>query len=91
MIGDPEVIGRRRGYNPDVTEAGITIEFEVEEDESGGYNASARVGSHSLITQGDDLDELRAMIEDLLKLFTETSGQRVASYTFRFSPAPIAA
>ena len=80
-----------RGYDAVVSTEAITMEFEVEEDESGGYNAAARVGTHSLITEADDLDGLRAMIEDLVALYTDQSGISVAAYTFRFSPAPVAA
>ena len=39
------------------------IIFEVREDEvDGGYNARAL--GHSIFTQGDSLDDLRAMVKD---------------------------
>jgi hypothetical protein len=69
------------------TEA-ITIEFEVEEDESGGYNASARVGTHSLITEADDLESLRVKIIDLLSLYAAQSDTPMPPYAFHFRVIP---
>jgi len=69
----------------------IVIEFEVETDPAGGYCAYARLDTHSLVTQGDTLDELKLMIEDLLASFTANSGQTVVTYSLVFQPAPLAA
>jgi hypothetical protein len=69
----------------------IVVEFEVETDPTGGYCAYARVETHSLVTQGDTLDELKAMIEDLLANFAVNSGQTILTYSLVFQPAPIAA
>lgn len=41
------------------------IIFLVEEDPEGGYNARAL--GHSIFTEGDTLDELKANIKDALK------------------------
>ncbi|QMW02751.1 type II toxin-antitoxin system HicB family antitoxin [Spirosoma foliorum] len=38
--------------------------FQVEPDEEGGYVARAKLATGSIITQGDTLDELKAMIKD---------------------------
>ena len=38
--------------------------FQVEPDEDGGYVASAKLTNGSIITQGDTLDEFKAMIKD---------------------------
>lgn len=69
----------------------LVVEFLIEHDESGGYNASARVGTHSLITEGDSLDELHAAIVDLLRLFAAQSGVDVGSYRLEFPLQPAAA
>lgn len=72
------------------TEA-VIIEFEVESDPDGGYCAAAQVGNHSLVTQGDTLDELRTMVEDLLQSYMVNSGNTVLTYSLVFSPTPLAA
>ena len=41
------------------------IVFIVEEDESGGY--CARAVGHAIFTQGETLDETRAMIQDAVQ------------------------
>jgi predicted RNase H-like HicB family nuclease len=69
----------------------VIIEFEVEHDEDGSYTASAQVDNHTLVTQGDTLDELHTMVEDLLRSFTANSGFRVLSYSLVFQPLPVAA
>jgi hypothetical protein len=72
--------------------ATLDVVFEVSPDEAGGYCAHAKLGAHSLVTEGDTLDELVAMIRDVLSLYTQQSGNEVASYALRFIPAnPIAA
>ena len=38
--------------------------FQVEPDEEGGYVARTKLATGSIITQGDTLDELKAMIKD---------------------------
>ena len=38
--------------------------FQVEPDEDGGYVARTKLTTGSIITQGDTLDELKAMIKD---------------------------
>jgi predicted RNase H-like HicB family nuclease len=68
----------------------LVVEFEVEADEPGGYNAFVQLGTHSLATQGDTLDELKAMVEDVLQLYAEHSGNSILSYSLVFRPAPVA-
>ena len=82
----------QRGYNPLMSEAHLDVVFEVAADESGGYCAQAQLGSHSLFTEAETLDELEAMIRDVLRLYAKESGNAVASYSLRFVPAnPVAA
>ena len=51
------------------------IIFEVREDEAdGGY--VARALGHSIFTQGDDLDELRAMVKDAVACHFEDASSR---------------
>lgn len=38
--------------------------FQVDPDEDGGYIAQAKLAGGSIITQGDDLNELKEMIRD---------------------------
>ena len=38
--------------------------FTVEPDEDGGYVARTKLAAGSIITQGDTMDELKAMIKD---------------------------
>lgn len=42
------------------------IEFQVKPDEDGGYMARARLDKGSIVTQGDTLPELKAMIKDAI-------------------------
>lgn len=42
------------------------IIFEVEEDEIDGGFVAAALG-HGIVTQGDTLDELRAMVKDAVR------------------------
>ena len=69
----------------------ILVEFKVEKDETGTYCASSQVGTHSLATQGQSLDELNTMIEDLLELFSDESGVTVLSYRLLMHCSPRAA
>lgn len=70
----------------------IDVVFDVAADESGGYCAQAKLDNHSLFTEGDTLDELDAMIRDVLRLYASESGNSIASYALRFVPAdPVAA
>jgi predicted RNase H-like HicB family nuclease len=41
--------------------------FTVEADEDGGYVAKTRLGKGSIVTQGDTLTELKAMIVDAVQ------------------------
>ena len=51
------------------------IIFEVREVEEGGYNARAL--GHSIFTEGDDLDDLRAMVKDAVAChFNERDPER---------------
>jgi predicted RNase H-like HicB family nuclease len=41
--------------------------FQVEPDEDGGYTASSKLASGSIITQGDSMNELKEMIKDAVE------------------------
>ncbi|GAA4413908.1 2-oxoisovalerate dehydrogenase E1 subunit beta [Nibrella viscosa] len=41
--------------------------FTVEADEDGGYVAKSRLDNGSIVTQGDTLEELKAMIIDAIQ------------------------
>jgi hypothetical protein len=58
--------------------------FEVHIDDDGNYCAQAEVAGGALFTDGRDLNELHAMILDLLKLYETDSGKLVTSYALRF-------
>ena len=84
-----------RRYNPAVSnaiEAGV-ITFEVREEEGGGYSAYARVDDYSMCTQGDDLEELRRMIEDLVTDYNQHEVSVIQAFALKFaaSPRPVAA
>lgn len=49
----------------------LNVVFDVTAEETGGYCAQAKLGSHSLFTEGDTLGELEAMIRDVLRLYSE--------------------
>jgi hypothetical protein len=66
--------------------------FDVHVDEDGNYCAQAEAGDSALFTDGKDLNELHAMILDLLRLYEVESGLSVTSYALRFSTShPVAA
>jgi predicted RNase H-like HicB family nuclease len=43
------------------------LQFKVYQEEEGGYVAKAKFESGSIITEGDDLKELKEMIKDAVK------------------------
>ncbi|WP_019988387.1 type II toxin-antitoxin system HicB family antitoxin [Rudanella lutea] len=43
------------------------LTFQVEPDEDGGYVASSKLATGSIITQGDTMDELKEMIKDAIE------------------------
>jgi len=59
------------------------IVFEVTRDEAGNYCASASTYHGSLNTDAATLDELVAMIADLLALYTEDTGDKVDRIVLR--------
>jgi len=65
------------------------IVFVVSEDESGGYNARA-VG-HGIFTEADNLDELKAMIEDAIDAYFFDSPSKPRSYTISYQNIPVPA
>ncbi len=67
------------------------IVFDVELDEDGNYCASAEAGTRALFTDGKDLNELHAMILDILRLFELETDVRVTSYSLRFAESRPAA
>ena len=66
--------------------------FEVQVDEEGNYCAQAETGDSALFTDGKDLNELHAMILDVLRLYELETGVHISSYALRFSAShPVAA
>ena len=65
------------------------IVFIVEEDESGGY--CARSVGHGIFTEADDLDELKAMIEDAIEAYFFDSPIKPSSYSITYSNIPVPA
>jgi len=61
--------------------------FIVGEDESGGYNARA-VG-YGIFTEADNLDELKAMIEDAIDAYFFDSPDKPKSYTISYQNIPV--
>ena len=58
------------------------IIFEIREAEEGGYCAKAL--GHSIFTQGENLEDLRAMIQDAVKghFLNETEGPKIIRLHF---------
>ena len=84
-----------RRYNPAVSNAieeGV-ITFEVREEDGGGYSAYARVDEYSLCTQGDDLEELRRMIQDLVDDYNQHENAVIEAFALKFTAKhrPVAA
>jgi predicted RNase H-like HicB family nuclease len=67
----------------------MDLVFLVHRDEDGGYWAEA-VG-HGIFTQGDDLDELKFMIEDATELYFEDPAERPQNILWRFVDSDLAA
>lgn len=53
--------------------------FDVTRDEDGNFCACAQTDSGALCTDGRTLDELVAMIHDVVQLYCEDSAAEVAS------------
>ena len=69
-----------------------TVTFEVRAEAEGGFSASARVGTYSMVTQGDTLDELRAMIAQLVNDYNEHEEGQIESFAMLFpASTPLAA
>ena len=49
----------------------VALLFEVFEDETGGYYAHAKAGTHDLFTQGETLDELKRNLDEVSQLYLE--------------------
>jgi hypothetical protein len=69
------------------------VTFEVAAEEEGGYSAYARVGTWSMCTQGDDLDELHRMIQDLVEDYNTHESGGITAYALKFAASrlPVAA
>jgi predicted RNase H-like HicB family nuclease len=63
------------------------IDFVVHTDETGGYWAEA-VGL-SIFTQGETLDELQAMIRDVIDAYFFDSPKLPATFTMRLEDVPV--
>jgi hypothetical protein len=76
----------------DSMDANGMVTFEITAEEEGGYSAVASVGTWSLITQGDDLDELHRMILELVGIYNGREERKIISYALHFDAAhPVAA
>ena len=64
------------------------IKFIVHDAEKGGFWAESTV--HGIVTQGDDLDELREMIEDAISGYFFDSLEKPKMYTMVFETAIVA-
>lgn len=73
-----------RGYNPGVENQGL-IEFDVSEAAEGGFSAYARVGTFSMLTQGETLEELRSQISSLIDDYNAIEPQPIESFALVFS------
>lgn len=61
------------------------ITFTIESDEDGGYVARTKLGHGSIITQGDNLDELKVMIRDAIDgYFFDKPAERPLSVRLQF-------
>jgi hypothetical protein len=84
----------QRSYNSDVDsmDANGLITFEIGVEEQGGFSACARVGTWSLITQGEGLDELHSMIKELVDVYNGREERKITAYALKFDAAhPVAA
>lgn len=66
--------------------------FQVTRDEDGNFCACAETADGTLCTNGRTLDELVAMIHDVLCLYCEDCDAKVDSFSLRFTcPSNVAA
>ena len=72
------------GYNPGVENPGLVL-FDVAAQDEGGFSAYARVGTFSMLTQGETLDELRSLITDLIDDYNAIEPEQIESYALIFS------
>lgn len=61
---------------------GEPLEFIVEEDPHGGY--TARAVGENIFTQGEDVDDLKAMIRDAIECHFDEVAQRPERVRLRF-------
>jgi predicted RNase H-like HicB family nuclease len=66
-----------QSYNPQ-----MDLVFLIHRGEQGGYWAESL--DHGIFTQGEDLDELRAMIEDATQLYFEAQPDSQPRITWQF-------
>lgn len=59
--------------------------FDIEHERDGGYVAHSTLEKGSIVTQGDDLEELREMIRDAIEgYFFDKPNQKPESVILRF-------
>lgn len=58
------------------------LEFIVEEDPDGGY--TARAVGENIFTQGEDVDDLKAMIRDAIECHFDEQADRPTRIRLRF-------
>ncbi len=61
---------------------GEPLEFIVEEDPDGGY--TARAVGENIFTQGEDVEDLKAMIRDAIECHFDEVAQRPTQVRLRF-------
>ena len=63
------------------------IVFIVRPDETGGYCAMAE--GYGIVTQGDDLEDLKEMIRDAIEGYFFDSPEKPESFTLKFESIPV--
>ena len=76
-----------RGYNSGMD----SIVFTITRNPGEGYCAVAEGEGYSLFTEGRDLDELSAMIADVVETYFEDPSERPKTIIWHFNAADLAA
>ncbi|MCC7478801.1 hypothetical protein IT575_10130 [bacterium] len=61
------------------------IIFDVAPEDDGSFSAYARVGTYSMLTQGNTLEELRISISSLIEDYNIVEPNRIESFALAFS------
>ncbi len=76
--------GSARGYNPGVGYSDCVF-FDVAAQDDGGFSAYARVGTFSMLTQGETLEELRARVAELIDDYNFCQAEEIAAFALIFN------